>query len=273
MRERYGILATVHPLDGVQAKLDRAFEHAKCLSAQLKSLDNSDFYDTTVVERRNRDETVISLKGYLRVKAQPPIQLGIVAGDFAQNARAALDHLIYQVALLSTKKPGGTFFPIARTETEYMGPGPCDSPSLRDRALAGIPEEHRTFVDEEQPYLHPTKETVDRHMLAVLGAFSNADKHRVLHAAALRPLRLHAYPVVGDCTIELTLPKKQPRVLTDGAHVYSARLTDFSQPDVKVKVDLHFAIGFGGVGLTDGDMKNLCMYVGGVIEKFRPLFL
>lgn len=264
-----------HPLAGVQAKIDRAFQHAQALREEIAAFNPHEFYDTIDKERRQPQKGMITHTGFLHVKREPPIRFGIIAGDWAQNARAALDHLIYQVALLSARRRGDlkpVFFPIARTEAEYHAPGPCDALSLRDRALAGIPEEHRALVDGEQPYLLGRGEAVERHPLAVISAFSNTDKHRVLHAAAVRPLSVHAYPLVGECTVDVALPPRTPRVIADGAHIYTIRMSTFSGPDVKVGIDLTYAIGFGTLGIHDADMLNLCERIGDVVDKFRPLF-
>ena len=264
----------VHPLDGVQAKLDRAFEHGEALRDEIRGLVQGDFYDTRVEYQHKPDaKGNIWLRGYLDVLQEPPLKLGVMAGDCVHNLRSALDHLVYQLALLDGEKsPSGTLFPIACTEAEYLVVPPNAVACLRDRALAGIAEPHRAMIDQEQPYISVSAGSHARdHALAVLNSFWNRDKHRVIQTAALRPFSVEAIPVGANFTPIVHLPAKPPRVLANGAYIYSIG-TPALDPSVKVQVNLNYGIGFGHWGVTDADLLNLCVYVGDLIDRFRPLF-
>jgi hypothetical protein len=267
----------VHPLDGVQAKLDRAFEHGKALREEIRSLDQNEFYETFQNPRPKLGaDGVFWLDGYLRVLKEPPLKLGIIAGDCAHNLRGSLDHLVYQMAILDSRKsrakPQGTFFPIARNDREYRVAKSDEAPCLRDRALAGIIEEHRAFVDAEQPYA-PTAPPgpFEGHPLLALSSFSNTDKHRVIHAAVLRPVRVESFPLGEDFPIEVRLPRKQPNIIGDGAHIYSLGVRP-TKPDMNMQTNLVYGLGFGNRGLMDNDLLNICLYVAKLIDRFRPLF-
>jgi hypothetical protein len=264
------------PLDGVQAKLDRAFEHGHALREEIRVLLKEEFYGTSQIPSPKLDaKGVLRCEGYFHVLKQPPPKLGVIAGDLAHNLRSALDHLIYQLALLdSGGRPEGTFFPIARSNVEYRVPRSGEVASLRDRALAGVGEDHRTLVDAEQPFVGRTRHEADGTMLAMLNAFSNTDKHRVIQPTALRPFRVEAFPVTGVFDIQVRLPKKMPQVIADGAHIYSLFISNPADPfaDMRVQTNFVYGVGFGNRGLTDADLLNMCLDVGRLIDRFRPVF-
>ena len=54
----------------------------------------------------------------------PPSRLGLLVGDFAQNARAALDHAIFELSRgPQRQEPTGTSFPIVNTEEAFRKEG------------------------------------------------------------------------------------------------------------------------------------------------------
>lgn len=113
----------------------------------------------------------------------------------------------------------------------------------------------------------------ESHWLSVLNAFTNADKHRVIHSVVVRPTSVEARQHVGDFRIEIALPKNGKPVLTDGAHVYTLRITEPSQAYVQVKTELTYSMGFGNRALADGDLLSITVYgVGELIDRFRPIF-
>lgn len=263
-------------LDGVQAKLDRASEHAHSLREEIRSLNRDEFYTTIQKQRPKPDKRGgIWYDGYLKVLKDPPIKLGILAGDVAHNLRACLDHLVYQLAILDNPRgrtSEGTFFPIAKSNTEYTALGPCNMPSLRDRALVGISEPHRALIDAEQPYVGRNRQEAEDTFLSVLNAFSNTDKHRIIQVAVMRPVRVDVETLAGDGDVTIDLPRNPPPVITDGAHIYSLRVRPTGPPGVRVETRLTYAIGFGNRGLTDADFLNMCVWGKELVNRFRPLW-
>jgi hypothetical protein len=110
-----------------------------------------------------------------------PDEWGLIMGDWAQNLRASLDHLICSLALHNGKKAcDGTQFPIFTSDPFRQEA----KPELRKRflsQLAGVTEEAIDLVKALQPYrsteLVPPR-IPDEHFLAVLASASNTDKHR-----------------------------------------------------------------------------------------------
>jgi hypothetical protein len=110
------------------------------------------------------------------------IDWGLQVGDAIQNARASLDHAVWQLVILSGKDPRKvrTQFPICSSGVTYWSKTKDGRPSTRDRDLAGVAERYRTLIDAAQPYRagHSHKD----HALSGLAYLSNVDKHQVIHA-------------------------------------------------------------------------------------------
>ena len=102
-----------HELDGVQSKIDRALEHIKSLQDKSASFLEGQPYDIAQKPQADGWERAI-----FHVQREPPLELGVIAGDFAHNLRSGLDHLIYQLAVLDTggDPPNRTGFPIFEDE-------------------------------------------------------------------------------------------------------------------------------------------------------------
>jgi hypothetical protein len=257
-----------HELEGVQSKIDRALEHIKSLQDKSASFLEGQPYDIAQKPQADGWERAI-----FHVQREPPLELGVIAGDFAHNLRSGLDHLIYQLAVLDTggDPPNRTGFPIFEDEGAYRRPGRINRPSYRDLLLAGINEAHRALVDAEQPYADRVLSDSSTHPLAALRRFSNTDKHRLIHTAIGRPTQVRATPVGGTCRVELRIPPDPPP-LVDGAHIYDIRVTEASEPEVKVQIEMDFMITFGDRRLTDGDMLSIHAWVVGLVDRFRPVF-
>ena len=230
-------------------------------------------YDTPQVARRDKRGRVW-VDGILHVREEPPLKLGILAGDLAHNLRGSLDHLIYQLALLdgNGEAPPGTGFPIAKSEPEYINPSPTGGPSYRERSLGGICDDHRALVDAEQPYVGRSRTDAEAHPLALLNAFSNTDKHRLIHAALVRPAEIEAFPVAGQFDVEVFLPPRRLPVVADGAHIYSLLISNAIEGEVRVQSNFVFSVGFGARGLGDADLLNIGTYVQSLVNRFRPLW-
>jgi hypothetical protein len=265
-----------HPFDGIQEKLDRARVHLHALRDEMKDLDPSEFYANEIKRRPKGDKQGrVYADGYLHILKEPPLKLGVIAGDWAHNLRGALDHLVYQLAILDCGKkrpPEGTFFPIARTKAEYLDPGPCDMASLRERALAGVSETHRAPIDDAQPYVrHPTKSDAARHVLAALNAFTNADKHRVIQRAAVRPTHLGLGTSDSRVPVEAFPVDNLPVSIPDGTKVFTLRFPGTLSFDTEVDVEVEFVhqLGFGNRALLLSDLARMTFEIARYVNGFR----
>jgi hypothetical protein len=105
----------------------------------------------------------------------------LLIGEFAHNARSALDYLAWQLVKANGQSPNRfTQFPIVFTPWDWHG-------RFGARRLRGASERHVGMVELLQPYGRPhadgfywTSHDFLEHPLAVLSFLSNEDKHRVL---------------------------------------------------------------------------------------------
>jgi hypothetical protein len=151
-----------------------------------------------------------------RALASPPPELNAIAGDVIQNARSALDHLVYQASLahtrhLNSEQRREAAFPIATSVRDFSG-----------RGLGAVAPVVVSAIEALQPY-HASD--LGSHPLARLKRLSDLDKHRHLHlvftevaATALFPGKSMKGPV------RLTAPGAGagPKLLEDGAVIATA---------------------------------------------------
>jgi len=176
-------------LDGVYAKLDRARVHATELKALVEeSLRNAGGFESRPGDRPG--ELVFVATGVPRIDPA----WSTVLGDVLTNLRAALDHLAWQLVVLSDGEPTKqTSFPI-RT------PGP-DGQAPRALTLRGARPDMLAELEEIQPAgPHPLDgQPTENNGLFILNELVNIDKHRLLLLiAAQLSLRGAWWPVIGD---------------------------------------------------------------------------
>jgi hypothetical protein len=151
-----------HPLDGPRMKLDRARMHLESLEADIEAWRATQPEDTNDQER-HEDRAY----AYFHLSL-PPKQLALAVGDFFHCVRAGLDHLAWQLALLTTEQPKlATEFPI------YAKPN-----SAIERKVRELPEAAQELIRALQPY-HKGDLTRDDALWIVHQA-DIADKHRLI---------------------------------------------------------------------------------------------
>ncbi len=108
-------------LMGVHAKLARSKEHFEALREELASWASRD--PMTWEHKVNADSTRYSL--ILRENESPAVtRWSLIAADCLSNLRAALDHLVYALAVhespaLSPKEEGALAFPITDSRDRF----------------------------------------------------------------------------------------------------------------------------------------------------------
>jgi hypothetical protein len=172
------ISSPYHPLHGFRLKLNRAQAHAEALHAEIDAWFRRHPYEVFGEYNPGPPEQYVFKARFL--EAVPP-EWGIILGDFAHNARSALDHLAYQVVMHGS---GGvhverTQFPIVLSPFAW---------TERSKSLEGATERHIEIVESFQPYHRPdlygwhTVWAGIEDPLAILNRLSNVDKHIVLNA-------------------------------------------------------------------------------------------
>jgi hypothetical protein len=104
-----------------------------------------------------------------------PSDLPLAVSDAIHNIRAALDYLVYELALKDSGAiQEGTQFPFEHCRTgKSPGGNPIGFEAVKDRFLRGVNATHRAMIEKLQPY--------NGHDWAKnLRDISNPDKHRRL---------------------------------------------------------------------------------------------
>ncbi len=154
---------------------NRAQQQFDALKSKADAFREQHSWGTDVV--RHEDGWVMRA----RIDEQPPEGWWLDLGELAANARSALDHLVFQLALDSGNDPREqrTQFPIFEVEDDYLKGG---KRNWRERMLAGVASRHRKVIDDYQPY--KVGGDAAQHPLAVLRSLTDRHKHRERHVGA-----------------------------------------------------------------------------------------
>jgi hypothetical protein len=234
------------PLAGCTAKVERAKLHLRSLGDELRP-----FLDSEPKPYRFFSKVDVESSRYLLriwILRPLPVEWSLIVGDFVQNLRAALDHLIYQLVRANGQPPTrGNAFPI------------FDQPPPRKRGhpererwsamLKGVHPGVMGLIEFAQPYGGPHGPS--RHLLAALRRLSNEDKHRVLlssYTAIGTPKEPLEIDVIGVRDVR---PLQGGRLYTgyalkNGDLVLEAPVeVTGPNPEVKLKTELPLNVGFG----------------------------
>lgn len=154
-----------HPLDGCVLRIRRAglyIEEARALIRQFES----QCEDLVVANSATKAGF-----GFPEV----PADLPLAVSDAAHNLRAALDYLVYELALRDSGSiQNGTQFPIESCKSG-KAPGGSDVgfDAVVNRLLKGVSQSNRDAIERLQPYN-------GAHWARNLKEISNPDKHRHL---------------------------------------------------------------------------------------------
>jgi hypothetical protein len=167
-------VAQIASLEGPLAKLGRAHHHLECLYSEYNRSVGPQRHDLTRYDGDEPRTYVFKAEGLPEL----PASWGLIVGDFAQNLRSTLDHLVWQLVILSGAEPGGdNQFPITTSGTRYWcaqhRKNGTTTPSIRERMLRGVAEKYRTPIDAAQPYRRGQNPKLT--FLAGLNDLSNTD--------------------------------------------------------------------------------------------------
>jgi hypothetical protein len=208
-----------------------------------------------------------------------PLMLAVLLGDAIHNLRSALDHLIWQLVLLNTKKDGSTDnqFPICDSGPGYWSTGKNESPSMRTRRLKGVSKDHQLLIDTFQPYRNvEALRAGNLDPLSTLRDLSNHDKHRLLHVLVSAvdlgqdsDFRLVPNDDAGEQLDALVVPFPDQ----GSAPVITVKYScPGPKPDVVSQWILTITAGVEASRLRLKDLTMLSDVVIQIIERFRPDF-
>lgn len=133
-----------HPLQGVRLKLERAEEHLVTLDYQIIGFLEREPYQVSYQRKSDGSEHVYRV----HINESPPLEFGILIGDCLQNMRTALDHLVWQLAILSGKRAAPTRqtgFPVCDTIEAFRAKGTKNK-------VADLTKEYRAGIERLQPF-------------------------------------------------------------------------------------------------------------------------
>jgi hypothetical protein len=149
-------------LDGAYARLDRARKHLADLEVREKAILHPQIEDIVA----KTDLNTVKDFAITDPLAELPQSFSILIGETIYNLRAALDYLVFDLAILDSGVPQkGTQFPIDDTPDSFA--------NHRSRLLKGLSVEHIARIEALQPYKGYNYTTMIRDI-------SNPDKHRKL---------------------------------------------------------------------------------------------
>jgi len=268
----------MHPLDGPRFKIARA----KAEIDRLRLMEDT-FLANTHYNIVRAEKNLVSGEDVYRIKIDgppPSLDWGVYIGEITHNLRSALNHLVYQLALLNSANKPETVardkrlqFPIFLKSRDFKAQG---------NMIKLLRPEHKAFIERLQPYkrsggmlLKSTDLTEWRGRnspLFWLEEINNADKHRIIQVAGVK---------LGGFVIshwgerpEPLLKASRPvfRILKDGAKFGEA------DPDVHVNTQIRSLIAFWqgcepvkGKGVVSV-FNTILVLVSEIVESFTSEF-
>lgn len=243
------------PLESSFLKLGRAVEHLEQTEAEIRRFVDTGPYVPVIT----CDEKTMKGSVNVRVLGEPPLRLGLLAGDVLHEVRGSLDHLIYQLAGLDPDQSRGekTQYPI------------FDKPEIFDANfmpyLKGVPAKYWADIREAQPYNERFA------MLGPLARLNDRDKHRIIDpiASSAASLTLVATPPAGIYDIRAP---EDVVYFDDGAELASFKMR--GKVDVEAR-DFAYFIRFGPrgvIGIDPVGMRLLIARASEILGRFRAAF-
>lgn len=220
-------------LAGVRAKIKRADDHFLEIDLAVKALQPTNNTPQTPQHTyTERQELIITC---------PPTQplnpmMPLAVGDYFHNLRSALDHLVFQLALLNGSGDdcaSKTAFPIYLTRKGFR--------NFTDNKVAPFISAHALAeIERRQPYEAGNAREED--ILWVLSQLDIIDKHRliVVLAQQFRPIHVTVTVPTGE-VFDFDIPNGKWKPLKDGAEIIRLDLSNAIRKPGKVKVDFQTA--------------------------------
>jgi hypothetical protein len=217
-------------------KYERASEHLKAIIDEAGPFIETGLYATSGTELTEEDDWVILRWGTINTT---PVRWGLYVGDFVQNARACLDHLVRDLVVANGAEPGNhTQFPIYDSKTNWTQDIEERDPKRKAAPTAGLTEEVLAIIELHQPLRHTKHQERQNDPLMHLLRMSNADKHRTLHSAALHTGQLQNLEFLPAGYVQIQKVKTPPTGgrIELGAEIARVKLKELKPADQEVGV-------------------------------------
>ena len=183
-------------VDRLNARLARAAKHLDDFDREVRA-----FLEATEFELISYEEPGSGDRLYFAgTSPTPPLDLGLIVGDYIHNLRSALDHAICELSLVTDPSSActKTAFPVCSTEH-------CWRTALgRELALVSAQAQYQIHLiqplnwRDRAPYGHRT------HPMWELNELWNLDKHRSLHLVHWASSRYTFLEIDGDDGVGIT---------------------------------------------------------------------
>jgi hypothetical protein len=239
-----------HPLDDVWRKVDRAKNHFDDLDARIKHIlaPEKDAARAGHEYQPDRQHLIVTLP-----KATPiDPALPLIVGDCIHNARSALDHLVFQLAILnktSIESASKTSFPVCLKTSEFKN-------AVRGKVAPFISGPALTEIEKLQPYAAGNDGESD--IIWVLSQLDIIDKHRLLivTVSKFKTTRFSVkVPTGEEFSHEVT--SDDWKASEDGAEIMRFDLSNVINKtgEVNVKVNTARTIQIENTGILSGHPK------------------
>jgi len=250
-------------LENTRAKLAWADHHLDFFQELWARYFDEDPYEITA--ERAADRWVILR---LHVRRSPPVELGLIFGDWLYSLRSALDNMIAPLIELNGKQPGRRrSFPVFDSERSFERAG-------RNR-IAGVSDDHAARIEVLQPY--PGRSDPIIEALALVDDLGNLDKHRAIHpvlaggytAASISGM-VRGVPQGVEVTGTYTGYGKR---LGDGAEFARLRFEpDRPMPQIEVESKLPIGAALSDRGLRGTALPEIRAHICAIVDRFAPDF-
>lgn len=279
-------------LDTSNQKLAWADTHLQRLEPELSS--PSDYADS-ISFRQHFDPDARTVEVSLQGVPDLPPEWGLIAADYLQNVRAALNYLVWELSRWNLLRQGetrdperNTQFPIFYRKAGAWGTGHIPDLHAKHAALIRslqpseleleIPPNYRDLPTAMLPPSFAAKRDrqIAAHPLTLLADLTNQDKHRALPVFVLGAWegRTTRMPAPINCTFgNIGWGRTSPQ-LENGAvwgTVYEVTPTGEGQPEVQVYDEITRAeASIGGLWLPDLPAIGACAEE--MIARFSGVF-
>jgi hypothetical protein len=248
----------MHPLSGIQAKMVRSRQHYDALNGEINAfLGRNPVEIIADLDAQKRSHT-------LRAKTTEnvPLSIRVLIGETLTQLRSALDHLAWQLALLTIPQPPSTTeFPIFPDSASYTRD--------RERKIGALPDTAKAIIDTLQPH---TSANPMEHPLWVLHRLANDDKHRLLHIVFGAPRGIDIATRGRDMSFDIRMGPFNDQTDIGSIHFLNPAETDMDV-DAGCFIDLAFSNDTVAKGqFVREEIRILYETVDKVVKRFSSFF-
>jgi hypothetical protein len=258
----------MHSLAGVDAKIGRGFDHLDEFEVEASAFLARDPYE---IRHDHIDGDTGMRIGVFHIREEPPLLLGIIAGEAIGQFRWALDHLMDKlVRLVVPAIDQAPNFPIHPTD---LWQPPSGKDGKRGEFEPLLRPEHLALVDTLQSRRRAAGPAFPRGpfssgFLSVVQWFTNMDKHEVIHPVFATPRRIaFDHDPNVRAYIGILAP---PFTLEEGTKLYLVDFVDESA--MHVPLDFVVDLAFGPPPMVRIDLTVLRSFgkrIAAIVEDFR----